>query len=93
MVYLVTGGSGSGKSAFAENLAVKLKKQTLHGGLYYIATMHCYDEESKKRISRHREMRKDKCFETIERELFLEKNYARNPEKILTHLIYPEPIC
>lgn len=73
MVYLVTGGSGSGKSAFAEKLAVELKNQTFHGGLYYIATMHCYDEESKKRISRHREMRKDKCFETIERELFLEE--------------------
>ena len=73
MVYLVTGGSGSGKSAFAEKLAVELKKQTLHDGLYYIATMHCYDEECKKRISRHREMRKDKCFETIERELFLKE--------------------
>jgi len=61
----VMGGSGSGKSEFAEDEAVKLHKK--YGGkLYYIATMKPYDDESIKRIQRHREMRKDKGFLTIE---------------------------
>ena len=74
MLYLVTGGSGSGKSAYAEDLAVQLKNQTRDGSLYYMATMHCYDEESRNRIKRHQDMRKDKGFQTIEQELFLGKN-------------------
>jgi len=34
--------------------------------MYYVATMMAFDEESKKRIKKHQEMRKDKDFETIE---------------------------
>lgn len=62
MMILVTGGSGSGKSAFAEDcvLALGEKKRI------YIATMYPFDEESKKRVVRHRNMRKGKGFETIE---------------------------
>ena len=62
MMILVTGGSGSGKSAFAEDcvLALGEKKRI------YIATMFPFDEESKKRVARHRNMRSGKGFETIE---------------------------
>ena len=62
MMILVTGGSGSGKSAFAEDcvLALGEKKRM------YIATMFPFDEESKKRVARHRNMRKGKGFETVE---------------------------
>ena len=62
MMILVTGGSGSGKSAFAEDcvLALGEKKRI------YIATMFPFDEESKKRVARHRNMRKGKGFETVE---------------------------
>lgn len=62
MFILVTGGSGSGKSAYAESEVVRL------GGAprFYLATMMSFDEESKKRIARHRRMRADKHFETIE---------------------------
>lgn len=62
MFVVVTGGSGSGKSAYAEDLIVRsdLKKR------YYIATMICSDEESQKRVDRHRKMREGKGFETIE---------------------------
>lgn len=63
MIILITGGSGSGKSEFAENLAVKLKKKDL----VYIATMIPQDEESIGRIARHRKLRKDKGFKTLER--------------------------
>lgn len=63
MFILVTGGSGSGKSAYAENEVTKLGE----GKRIYLATMMSFDEESRRRIARHRRMRADKQFETIER--------------------------
>lgn len=68
MLYLVTGGSGSGKSEYAENLAMQLHKRqaSAAGSLYYVATMYSYDRESDNRIARHRNMRKGKGFSTIE---------------------------
>lgn len=62
MFAVVTGGSGSGKSAFAEEKVTGLGA----GRRIYIATMMCFDEESKKRVERHRRMRAGKGFETIE---------------------------
>lgn len=62
MIFLVTGGSGSGKSEYAEDLSLKINESEL----IYIATMYPYDEETKKKISRHKEMRKNKGFSTIE---------------------------
>lgn len=61
MLYLVIGGSASGKSSFAENLC-----QRLSGNRLYIATMQPFDDECHARIARHRAMRKDKGFETLE---------------------------
>lgn len=58
----MTGGSGSGKSAFAEDKILSLGQ----GKRFYIATMHPYDEESYKRVERHRKMRAGKGFETVE---------------------------
>lgn len=63
MIALITGGSGSGKSEYAETLACNLdneKKMT------YIATMYPYGEETLQKIERHKAMRKNKGFETIE---------------------------
>lgn len=62
MLILVTGGSGSGKSAFAEDRVLSLGEAER----IYIATMHPFDEESKKRVARHQKMRAGKGFETIE---------------------------
>lgn len=62
MLVLVTGGSGSGKSAFAEDKILSLGK----GQRIYIATMFPFDEESRKRVQRHRSMRAGKGFETVE---------------------------
>lgn len=62
MFIVVTGGSGSGKSAYAEEEIVNLGR----GRRIYIATMMSFDEESQRRIARHRRMRADKHFETIE---------------------------
>ena len=67
MLYLITGGSASGKSEYAENLAVrKHKEQFPNGKLIYGAFMYPYDEECRRRIYRHRVMRKEKGFETVE---------------------------
>lgn len=67
MLYLVTGGSGSGKSEYAEKLAVDRHCRVFPGGnLYYIATMYPYDSECLKRIDKHQRMRGNKGFTTIE---------------------------
>lgn len=62
MLILVTGGSGSGKSEFAENLVLRLNKKPR----LYIATMYPFDEECRQRIARHRRMRAEKQFGTLE---------------------------
>lgn len=62
MVTLVIGGSGSGKSEYAESLVMSLGQ----GRRIYIATMKPWDEECRRRIERHRQMREKKQFETIE---------------------------
>ena len=61
MIALVTGGASSGKSAFAEKLALSLP-----GPHAYAATMRHGDTETEARILRHREMRAGKGFETVE---------------------------
>ena len=62
MLILVSGGSGSGKSEFAESLVVS-------SGLserIYLATMQVWDEEGTRRVARHRAMRAGKGFSTLE---------------------------
>lgn len=69
MLYMVTGGSSSGKSEYGETLACSLageNQKNKENRLYYIATMYPYDEECLQRIKRHKAMRKGKGFETIE---------------------------
>ena len=62
MMILVTGGSGSGKSSFAEDCIVSFG----NARRIYIATMYPFDEESKKRVKRHQAMRQGKGFDTLE---------------------------
>lgn len=62
METLVIGGSGSGKSEYAELLACREE-----GIKYYIAAMEPYDEEMLLRIRRHQRMRSGRGFTTIER--------------------------
>ena len=61
MLVVVTGGSGSGKSAFAEETVLSLGEARR----IYIATMQAFDEESHRRIRRHRHMRAGKGFELL----------------------------
>lgn len=62
MFITITGGSGSGKSGMAEMIADTL----CAGPKLYAATMIAWDEESRKRIRRHREQRAGRQFRTIE---------------------------
>lgn len=65
MMVLVTGGSGSGKSAYAEELACSLAGKE-HTVKYYLAAMQVFDEEGKRKVERHRRLREGKNFYTIE---------------------------
>lgn len=69
---LVIGGSGSGKSAYAEALAMTLSQ----GGNrrnYYLATMEVLEKEGQEKVDRHRHMRDGKGFLTIEQPVSIEK--------------------
>lgn len=58
---LVSGSSGSGKSLYAENLLNPDSHKI------YIATAKIYDDEMRERVARHKLMRADKNFITIEK--------------------------
>lgn len=60
---LILGSASSGKSAFAEDLAVR--RQT--DRRVYLATMHTHGPEDERRVQRHRVLRAGKGFATIER--------------------------
>ena len=61
MLTLVIGGAASGKSAYAEHLAVQSG-----GPRYYLATMQVWDAECATRVAKHRAMRAQKQFSTVE---------------------------
>lgn len=83
MLRLITGASCSGKSAYAEKLAVSLKKEHPCGTLYYVATMIPYDAECKARIMRHRSMRDGKGFVTKEQPVHLAAVSAGSEDVLL----------
>ena len=62
MLILVSGGSASGKSEFAEGLVAASGLETRA----YLATMQVWDAESERRVERHRRMRAGKGFATVE---------------------------
>ena len=68
MIIFVYGGSGSGKSAFAEEIS------SHYGGSekYYVATMKVFDEEGKERVAKHRRQREGRNFKLIEKPVLIE---------------------
>lgn len=66
MITLITGGSGSGKSAYAEKYICHASKEKRCKEKYYIATMQVFDDEGQRKIDRHRRLRAGKGFITIE---------------------------
>lgn len=51
-IILITGGQRSGKSQYAEQLALSLSDQPV-----YVATAHIWDEEFRQRVKKHQERR------------------------------------
>ena len=83
MMVLVVGGSGSGKSSYAEKTAVSLAQESVKeitklentslsdfklrtAKKYYLATMQVFDDEGRKKVEKHRNLRDGKGFFTIE---------------------------
>ena len=83
MMVLVVGGSGSGKSSYAEKVTVSLAQESVKEitksentslsdfklnipKKYYLATMQVFDDEGRKKVERHRNLRSGKGFFTIE---------------------------
>ncbi len=62
MIYLITGGERSGKSSYAQSLALQLSDTPI-----YVATARKWDDDFQKRIDRHQEER-DECWTNIEKE-------------------------
>lgn len=67
MMTIIIGGSGSGKSAYAEEY-IALRS----GGMpmYYFATMQVFDEEGRKKAERHQKLRAGRGFLTVEEPRF-----------------------
>ena len=64
MIHLITGGSGSGKSVYAENWLIRQGGREACGKekpFLYIATMRPFGQESRQKILRHRNQRAGKA--------------------------------
>ena len=77
-IVLVTGGSRSGKSAYAQALA-----ESLPGPKAFVATCPVVDEEMRQRIEIHRRHRRDKGWETIEEPIDLAGVLANSSYDVL----------
>ena len=66
MLTLVVSGAASGKSEYAERLVMQTALPR-----YYLATMQVWDAECAARVEKHRRMRAEKQFETLECPLHL----------------------
>ncbi len=67
-IIMITGGQRSGKSEYAEQLALQLSSEPV-----YLATAHVWDEEFRQRVERHK-ARRGTCWTNIEEELQLSKH-------------------
>ena len=67
-IVLITGGARSGKSRYAEELALSLSKNPV-----YVATAHVWDEEFRERVKKHQERRGPE-WTNIEEEMLLSRH-------------------
>ena len=65
MIYLITGGERSGKSTYAQNLALQLSESPI-----YVATARKWDVDFQNRIDRHQQER-DERWTNIENEKYI----------------------
>lgn len=67
-IVLITGGARSGKSSYAEKLALELAENPV-----YLATSRIWDDEFRKRVERHQE-RRGPQWTNVEEEKFLSRH-------------------
>ena len=70
MTIMFTGGSGCGKSFFAEQCVQKMKVDNC--SYFYVATMQVWDDESRVRVARHQAQRMGHGYTTLE----IPKNFS-----------------
>ncbi|MBD5244244.1 MAG: bifunctional adenosylcobinamide kinase/adenosylcobinamide-phosphate guanylyltransferase [Barnesiella sp.] len=74
---MVTGGQRSGKSVFAENLALSMSHRPV-----YLATARIYDEEMRRRVELHRERRHER-WTNLESPLFVSEAKLSSSDVVL----------
>lgn len=79
MLIFVYGGSGSGKSEYAETRIMESAAEKR----YYIATMEAFGAEAEARIRRHRSLRAGKGFLTVECPVHPERLQAERGSAVL----------
>lgn len=94
---LIIGGSGSGKSEYAEHYITSLFDNKR---IYYLATMQVFDDEGRKKIERHRSLRQGKGFLTIEQPIDMEKSLTQMEQgenavllECMSNLVANEMFC
>ncbi|PWK17304.1 adenosylcobinamide kinase /adenosylcobinamide-phosphate guanylyltransferase [Arcicella aurantiaca] len=65
MIWMITGGARSGKSSFAQNLALSFSQSPI-----YVATAQQWDDDFQERIKRHQSDR-DERWTTIEEQMYI----------------------
>lgn len=89
MMAFVIGGSGSGKSAYAEDLLVSVSEGK-NSKLYYLATMQVRDAWDAKKVERHRKLRAGRGFLTVEQPTAIQesiKNMQAGEKAVLLECI------
>ncbi|MDE6638104.1 MAG: bifunctional adenosylcobinamide kinase/adenosylcobinamide-phosphate guanylyltransferase, partial [Muribaculaceae bacterium] len=74
---MVTGGQRSGKSVFAERLALSMSAHPI-----YLATARVYDEEMRKRVEIHKQRRENQ-WQNIESPLYITENEFQDSDVVL----------
>lgn len=77
MMYFITGGERSGKSKYAQMLALQLTEHPV-----YIATSRIWDDDFKRRVERHKKDRDEK-WENYEEEKHLSKLNLKNKVAVI----------
>lgn len=81
MMTLIIGGSGSGKSSYAEDYIATCSKDSRK---YYIATMQVFDKEGQAKVEKHQKMRENKGFYTIEQPISIGKVLEKTGEALVS---------
>ncbi len=76
-IIMVTGGQRSGKSVFAENMALRLAEHPV-----YLATAQILDDEMRRRVEAHRERRRER-WRNVESPLMIADTQLADGEVVL----------